>query len=368
MRFVRVQVYTEDEATILITLSNPEYPEYEIENKTSELVLMSQVDQINHRKQRRINRNLRKNKLNEDNLTFCETGRGSNGKFSKMKQKKTTPYAVQNKTLPEQKVLIKLCNKMVMVNLGKRDKPKQLLDANHNLFRIDMKISGFGKKIIISRVARNRQENVQEKPPESVLFQSLKQKFFEEIKASFLFKGLGISVVDDKPREILFMSFFNIKTDLKQGMEARGDGRQKVLETLSHFKFSVQHIQIDNCLNISQPIIMAPQRVFHSKLLSYNQNKEELKQSEEEKQEIGEIAILGQEDIPVVPFLQINISFANSIANKELFEYDFSVDNLRSIQVSCQNFQVYLETPIILNNYKYIDQIQQVLLEDKTQS
>jgi len=41
MRFIKVQVMTEDEATILIVLSNPEFPEYEIENLTSEEVFIA---------------------------------------------------------------------------------------------------------------------------------------------------------------------------------------------------------------------------------------------------------------------------------------------------------------------------------------
>jgi len=44
-----------------------------------------------------------------------------------------------------------------------------------------------------------------------------------------------VSIVDDKPRELLFLSLYKIRAEMKQHMEARGDGLQQVLETVSHF-------------------------------------------------------------------------------------------------------------------------------------
>mmetsp|Transcript_34830 Transcript_34830/g.26002 ORF Transcript_34830/g.26002 Transcript_34830/m.26002 type:complete len:80 (+) Transcript_34830:824-1063(+) len=58
----------------------------------------------------------------------------------------------------------------------------------------------------------------------SYLLDLLKSKFSEDIYAEWQFKGIGISIIDDKPREILFIGLEKIKGELKQHLESRGEG------------------------------------------------------------------------------------------------------------------------------------------------
>lgn len=72
-------------------------------------------------------------------------------------------------------------------------------------------------------------------------------------------RGIGLSFIDDKPVEILFLTLFGINIDLHRWAESRSDG-SGVLETMTRIKLNLNHVQIDNMVNDIMPVILAPAR------------------------------------------------------------------------------------------------------------
>ena len=61
------------------------------------------------------------------------------------------------------------------------------------------------------------------------------------MKVSLNFKGFGVSIIDEQPRELLFLSVYNLNLQLSRWIETRSDG-SGVLETVTKLKFSLEHL------------------------------------------------------------------------------------------------------------------------------
>jgi len=56
---------------------------------------------------------------------------------------------------------------------------------------------------------------------------------------------MGLSFIDDKPSELLFLSLYNLKIELQRWAEQRQDG-SGIIETMTKTKLHLQHLQLDN--------------------------------------------------------------------------------------------------------------------------
>mmetsp|Transcript_21633 Transcript_21633/g.15885 ORF Transcript_21633/g.15885 Transcript_21633/m.15885 type:complete len:119 (+) Transcript_21633:58-414(+) len=94
------------------------------------------------------------------------------------------------------------------------------------------------------------------------------------LRVDLKFRGLGVSVIDKSPKELLFFSVHDLEVNLGTWWEARGDGAG-VVETLASLRLNVGHLQLDNMNEVGLPVILAPQ-----KPLFKNESKEEGKRKE----------------------------------------------------------------------------------------
>jgi len=56
------------------------------------------------------------------------------------------------------------------------------------------------------------------------------------LRVDLVFKGFGVSVIDNQPKELLFFSIYNMNINFALWWEARGDGTG-VIETLASLRF-----------------------------------------------------------------------------------------------------------------------------------
>ena len=70
-------------------------------------------------------------------------------------------------------------------------------------------------------------------------------------------KGIGLSFIDYQPRELLYLSIYNIKFGMQNWIETRIDG-SGLMESITKFKLNIDHLQLDNMINQIMPVVLAP--------------------------------------------------------------------------------------------------------------
>ena len=73
-------------------------------------------------------------------------------------------------------------------------------------------------------------------------------------KANLDLRGVGISIVDKEPKEILYISIFKIV--IKANSETTDKGRG-VIETNEEYDLLLYHFQIDNMVSLENPILFS---------------------------------------------------------------------------------------------------------------
>lgn len=68
--------------------------------------------------------------------------------------------------------------------------------------------------------------------------------------------GVGVSIVDEEPKELMFLSVYKIGVSAINELKHIGGG---VLENQEEYNLMVSHIQIDNMISKENPILFAPE-------------------------------------------------------------------------------------------------------------
>ena len=105
----------------------------------------------------------------------------------------------------------------------------------------------------------------------------------------FKMKGIGISLVTEDPKELLYISINNMQIKL-----SRNSIEGNLKQTDTEFKIRIGHIQIDNMLDKSFPTIFLPKKLFFQSQEDYNGDEEQ-----------------NAEDLDQTPFVQISIYIYN---------------------------------------------------------
>eukprot|EP00347_Sterkiella_histriomuscorum_P017164 403350423 len=337
-RFVRVLVTTQNEASILIVLTNPVYPEYEIVNKTGEDIAFAQMQEasiLNGLAQ------LKKH-LNPDEMIV--------GKFHKIKNKITVPYVWQDRTLPNRLLAIKIGNSLKEINIDQGMQKLIFSASNQMRYNVEINVSGNAKKIKISSI-----NDEKESFKKAIYLQNLlKRQTLSSLSINLDLRGIGLSFIDEKPVELLFLSLFGINIDLHRWAESRSDG-SGILETMTRITLHLNHLQIDNMVNDIMPVILAPSRSLakaeakqkKDKKFEEESKESQLKQKQTQNNNNDLIVPAKEEEIP---FLQVIITVAESQDKKS----NMKQRRLRAFQVQLQEFMFQIETSILNSNLKFI--------------
>jgi len=80
----------------------------------------------------------------------------------------------------------------------------------------------------------------------------------EDIKLECAIMGVGLSIIDNEPKELIYLSAHEIYIGMEKDVILEDDLR----DTNYLLVFNVGHVQIDNMLNKSFPVIFGPQALF----------------------------------------------------------------------------------------------------------
>lgn len=86
----------------------------------------------------------------------------------------------------------------------------------------------------------------------------------QESKIKMDMKGIGISLIDNEPKEVLFVSVYKLSFLIEKWTEQQAkrggdeDDMEKVNEQVTKYDLRIDHIQVDNMLNNVHPVFFCP--------------------------------------------------------------------------------------------------------------
>lgn len=152
------------------------------------------------------------------------------------------------------------------------------------------------------------------------------------IKLNIDLKGLGVSIVDKEPKELMYLSIFRIHVEGIRDVKKQQFG---VTETENEYKLKIYHVQIDNMTSIENPLLLSPYEVIDKKKI--------------------------YEDKDYVPFIQVAATFSTSeygIVSKKKFD---------ALQLMIQKFKIEIETGTVMIIVNNITEIADLFTDSKTE-
>lgn len=199
-------------------------------------------------------------------------------------------------------------------DIGKKERFK----VRGQSYYVNVISTGYFREIEIRNVPYEEQEASASQQLSDIIFSGLQR---QEGMAIYLdLKGIGVSIVDDEPKEILYLSIYQILVSWVSE-KIRLEGGE--IENQDEYNLLVSHIQIDNMLSEENPIIFSPENALDKGM------KVTIKDLEYDKKRV---------DKSYTPFIQVKFSISNT-ANNQLTQ-----TKIDAIQVKIQTILLEVET------------------------
>jgi hypothetical protein len=313
-RFVRVIITTQDEATLFIMFCDPNMPEYRIHNYCGRSVKVIQND-IGHRS---VVRNCKRAKVIK-----------TLGKRDRI-ESYPIPFVWDDQSKDDKKVIVEIDGQKKEFDLDEIEDKKDFVIKKKKYY-IKLISTGYFRELEIrdkvssKAVVKNTSDMLK-----SLMLTTHKNK--TGIKAFLNLRGIGISIVDKEPKEVLYLSIFKIVVKYDSETTDKGNG---VMETNEEYDLMVFHMQIDNMVSLENPILFSPMEVL---------DKDKILDDEE-----------------YTPFVQIKVSYSNNLTAK------VSRKKIDAFQVMIQKMKVELETGSINVIINTVSEISAVFGDQETE-
>lgn len=187
----------------------------------------------------------------------------------------------------------------------KRNKPFKAKKAQ---YIVNLVSTGYFRELEIrDRVStKKRQGNPTDVLKSLMLVKGLKKA---QLSASLDLKGVGISIVDKEPKEIIYLSLYRICIKYTSEVTDQSNG---VVESNEEVDLILYHMQIDNMVSLENPILFSPIEVLDKDSIFSNPE--------------------------YTPFIQIKLSYSN---NQKL---KVSRKRIDALQVMIQKMKAEVET------------------------
>ena len=152
------------------------------------------------------------------------------------------------------KINVNINNKNITISLNKFSKNYLTIDKETIIkFQLEPMNGNLTKNLIINAINTNNNIN-KLISYENTNFMKSFTKYFG-MKYFFNLKGIGFSLIDQEPKEILYISLYKINFNYNYIMKYLIDNSENIKE---EFIFNIYNIQIDYCLDNSFKVIMSP--------------------------------------------------------------------------------------------------------------
>ena len=143
-------------------------------------------------------------------------------------------------------------------------------------------------------------------------------------------RGFGISIIDNTPQEIFYISFYNIRVKFRQNV--LNAGKEGLSRSTMNLETYIDNIQIDYCLNDSLRTVLAPKDQI-------------VPSTEGEQRQMAKAE--GREIIPFVSVLLTMTTKSNHFRNEQITYYD-------QIDFVMQEFDIRVEQYALMNLLKVV--------------
>ena len=239
-KFIRVIITTQDEATLFIMICDPNMPEFRINNLSAKKVNVYQKDA----KDRAVPRTCRKAKTIKK--------KGEPNKVATF----PVPFVWDDQTHNDKRLIIEIDGHKKEYDIDEIEEKKPLVIKKKKYY-VEVKSTGYFREIQIRDKKSNKEKLDNTRFLRSLMVSSSNKR--SELKASLDLRGIGISIVDKEPKEVMYLSIFKIKLNAKQESITKPNS---VIETDEEYDIIIYHMQIDNMVSLENPILFTPETVL----------------------------------------------------------------------------------------------------------
>ena len=245
---IRATVQSYDNGLIYIILHNPQYPEYQIKNETNAMITVHQ-----------------KNSSFGKEETTIPPGEPIPYAWSDMLQDEKMIICNIKYTSPSLQMQIEDEMEIQFGNIVHLEK-----DIGHTKFYMDVVLENKNKTrtFVIrndNKVASTKKEN---------LFKIMTGKRrTHNMRFNMNMKGIGVSIIDNVPREVFYISIYGIDIVYLQLSYTKDRG---VVDTVDNLQLHIKNFQIDYCLDDSFKSIIFPKEPINPRIEEVKVKKKEI--------------------------------------------------------------------------------------------
>lgn len=271
-RFIKVTIQTEDETTIFIIFTKPNMPEYQVNNFTDTEVIFYQEGLKDYHIER----------FSKPADKYIKQERKSPAfyfsivnplvkKMSLLNHKKNphddfvsypVPYCWDDYTKDNKKLVLEIDGKRQSYEIEEIEEKKPIT-ANGYKYYISVSTNGYYREVQITQIKAEEEEA----EVAYTQLMSMGNTKTAGISMTINLKGMGISIVDEEPKELLYISIYMIDAFVMKESKMV-DFSQKTFEDQEEYDLKIGHMQIDNVISKENPIIFSPESALdkHSHL------------------------------------------------------------------------------------------------------
>jgi hypothetical protein len=217
------------------------------------------------------------------------------------------PFVWDDQTADDKRIILEIDGQRKEYDIDEIEEKKPFVIKKKKYY-VEVKSTGYFRELEIRDKKSNKDKlDNPSRFLKSLMVSSSGQR--EERKICIDLRGIGISIVDKEPKEVMYLSIFRILMNLKQESLTKPNG---VIESEEEFDVMVYHMQIDNMVSLDNPILFSPDMVLDKeKILT---------------------------DLEHTPFVQIKLSRSSNISAR------VTRKKIDAFQVMIQAMKVQVET------------------------
>ena len=172
------------------------------------------------------------------------------------------PYAWDNQTKSNKKLIIEINDKSQAYSIEEIEDKKPIISEGIKYY-VRVISTGYFREVEIRQDKEVEEEDDgKNKGIKSMIkLGSFASTVSEGINLKINLKGLGISIVDEEPKELIYLAIYKIKGRVIKENKIV-DFTNIVYENQEEYELIISHMQIDNVISKENPIIFTPEGGF----------------------------------------------------------------------------------------------------------
>lgn len=338
-RYVKVSITSSDEATIFIIITKPSMPEYSINNYTDKEVRFYQKGT----KKEKIERYCKPASFVGGELIILNNlGENIERKGSTLLTTRTkdhiitypVPFVWDNQIITEKRIVLEIDGKTKEYEIDEIKEKDKFKVGKKTKYYVCVISTGFYRELEIKHYSKAEVEKEDEDNAGVAALKGLTQiasTKSDGINATIKLEGLGISIVDAEPKEVIYLSIYMVELSVIQERKIV-DFLNFIYENQEEYNLLIAHMQIDNMVSKDNPTIFSPEDGDKTRILT---------------------------DPDFTPFIQVKVSQTSNM------HVDSVQKRIDAFQIKLQQMKIEAETGTISIVMKNVTKIMEVFSKDK---